>query len=194
MKIVFTALLALVTSNLMPAAAAAGQPAAVRDGQHDFDWEIGAWDTRLKRLREPLSGKTDWVEYAGTSVVKPVMGKRANLVEFDVRGAAGAIAGVSLRLYQPASGAWTLHFANLASGRMTEPMTGWFSAGVGSFHGQDHIDGRKLLVRFLVIPVSADRWRFEQAYSNDGGKTWETNWIAIDTRRKNRISAPGAAP
>jgi hypothetical protein len=193
MKIVFTALFALASSTLVPATAVgAGQPAAARDGQHDFDWEIGAWDTRLKRLREPLSGKTDWIEYAGTSVGMPVMGKRANLVELDVRGAAGAarIAGISLRLYAPASGEWTLHFANLSNGKMTDPMTGTFStglgtgAGTGHFYGQDSVDGRKVRVRFLIIPVNADQWRFEQAYSADGGNTWETNWIAIDTRRK----------
>jgi hypothetical protein len=198
MKIVFTGILAFLMLTLLPAtAAAAGQPAAVRDGQHDFDWEIGTWDTRLKRLREPLSGKTDWVEYAGTSVVKPVMGKRANLVEFDVRAAgaiAAHIAGISLRLYQPASGQWTLNFANLSSGMMAEPMTGSFNAGLGTFYGRDSVNGRQVLVRFLIRPVSAGQWRFEQAYSNDGGKTWETNWIAIDTRREDRLSVPGAAP
>ena len=152
-------------------------------GQNDFDWEIGTWDTQLKRLREPLSGKADWIAYAGTSVIKPVMGQRANLVELDVRGAAGQIAGVSLRLYQPASGQWTLHFANLANGVMTDPMTGTFSEGLGTFYGQDTVNGRNVFVRFLVIPVKSDQWRFEQAYSPDGGKTWETNWIAIDTRR-----------
>lgn len=186
MKIVFTALFAFASSNLVPATAVgAGQPAAVRDGQHDFDWEIGAWNTRLKRLREPLSGKTDWIEYAGTSVVMPVMGKRANLVELDVRGAAGAIAGVSLRLYQPASGEWTLSFANLSNGMMAEPMAGSFNRGLGTFYGQDTVNGRKVFVRFLIIPMSANGWRFEQAYSADGGRTWENNWIAIDTRRKD---------
>lgn len=81
------------------------------------------WDTQLKRLSEPLSGKTHWLEYTGTSIVKAVMGKRANLVELDVSGAAGRISGVSLRLYQPASGQWSLHFANLANGLMTDART-----------------------------------------------------------------------
>jgi hypothetical protein len=170
--------------------AAAATSVAAHDGQHDFDWEIGTWDTRLKRLREPLSGKTDWVEYTGTSVVKPVMGTRANLVELDVRGSAGPIAGVSLRLYQPASGQWTLHFANLANGLMTDPMHGTFKDGQGSFYGQDTVNGRVVLVRFLIVPIEAGKWRFEQAYSADGGQHWETNWIAVDTRRKD---APTAA-
>lgn len=191
MKTLFLVVLATISLYTMPAKAAgigqektAAELAAPRDGQQDFDWEIGAWDTRLKRLREPLSGKTQWLDYAGTSVIKPLMGKRANLVELDVRGAAGHIAGVSLRLYQPKTGQWTLHFANLANGMMTDPMTGAFHQGQGIFHGQDTVNGRNVFVRFLIIPVSTDEVRFEQAYSADGGKHWETNWIAVDTRRK----------
>lgn len=196
MKPLFTAVV-LSASLAAFQAGAAGQDhppattsAAAHDGQHDFDWEIGTWDTHLKRLREPLSGKTEWVEYAGTSVVKPVMGTRANLVELDVRGSAGHIAGVSLRLYQPASGQWSLHFANLANGLMTDPMHGAFKDGQGSFYGQDTVNGRAVLVRFLIVPIEAGKWRFEQAYSADGGLHWETNWIAVDTRRKD---APAAA-
>jgi hypothetical protein len=185
-KLIGLALLLLSNSGIAgPAAPAATTPAS-HDGQHDFDWEIGTWDTQLKRLREPLSGKTDWVEYAGTSSVKPVMGERANLVELDVHGGAGRIAGVSLRLYRPASGQWTLHFANLANGLMTDPMVGDFKDGKGSFYGQDMVDGRAVLVRFLILPAGAGQWRFEQAYSADGGQRWETNWIAVDTRRKDK--------
>lgn len=188
MKIRFLVILASLILNVLPATAAdVNKPvqAAPHAGQHDFDWEIGTWDTQLKRLRDPLSGKTDWVEYAGTSVVKAVMGKRANLVELDVRGPAGHITGVSLRLYQPSSGQWALHFASLANGMMTDAMVGSFSQGRGTFYGQDSVNGRKVFVRFLIIPISADQWRFEQAYSADGGKSWEDNWIAIDTRRKD---------
>lgn len=166
-----------------PDTPAASTPAAPHDGQHDFDWEIGTWDTQLKRMREPLSGKTDWVEYTGTSVVKAIMGGRANLVELDVSGGAGRIAGVSLRLYQPASGHWTLHFANLANGLMTDPMEGSFKDGQGIFYGKDTVNGRAVAVRFLILPMGTGQWRFEQAYSADGGQRWETNWIAIDTRR-----------
>lgn len=173
-------------------AALAAAPASA--SQHDFDWEIGSWDTKLQRLGKPLSGSQEWFEYAGTTRVTPLMGKRANVVEFDVQGAAGRIAGVSLRLYQPASGQWSLHFANLANGLMTEPMLGSFKDGHGTFFGRDTLDGRTILVRFLVIPLNRDQWRFEQAYSADEGKTWENNWIAVDTRRKAALPGrPGPA-
>ena len=185
MKIPMTALL-LPLLLCVPAAASSAEASsapAVRDGQRDFDWEIGSWDTQLRRLGKPLSGSTTWIEYAGSTVVKPLMDKRSNIVEFDVNGAAGRITGVSLRLYQPASGKWTLHFANLANGLMTEPMEGSFSEGLGTFYGSDTLNGRPIRVRFLIIPVNRKQWRFEQAYSADDGKTWEDNWIAIDTRR-----------
>jgi hypothetical protein len=178
MKTFLIAFLLFLAHNGAPAAA----PSA-SDSQQDFNWELGNWDTKLRRLSKPLSGSQEWLEYTGTTVVTPLMGRRANIVEFDVRGPAGRISGVSLRLYQPASGQWSLHFANLANGLMTEPMQGSFKQGRGTFFGQDELNGRKIMVRFLIIPVSADQWRFEQAYSADEGKTWEDNWIAIDTRQ-----------
>jgi hypothetical protein len=195
MKATAIAILASVLLNLVPGTAAAAAPAApaLRDGQRDFDWEIGTWDTRLKRLREPLSGKSDWLEYAGVSVIRPMLGRRANLVELEASGAAGTIVGASLRLYQPASAQWTLNFANLADGMLTSPVSGAFHDGVGTFYGIDAVNGRAVFVRFLILPVTGDQWRFEQAYSVDGGTTWETNWIAIDTRR-NTAPLPRTTP
>lgn len=178
MKTLFIALLVFFANIGAPAAA----PSA-SDGQQDFNWELGAWETKLRRLKQPLSGSQEWLEYTGTTTVTPLMDKRANIVEFDVQGPAGRIAGVSLRLYQPGTGQWTLHFANLANGAMTEPMQGSFKQGLGTFFGLDEVNGRKVLVRFLIIPVNANQWRFEQAYSVDNGKTWEDNWIAVDTRQ-----------
>src|SRR5262245_66648766 len=98
--------------------------AAASDGQHDFDFEIGTWQTHLRRLQHPLTGSTTWVEYRGTSVVRKVWNGRANLVELDVAGPAGHIEGVSLRLYNPDSQQWRLNFSNSASGTLVEPRHG----------------------------------------------------------------------
>src|SRR5262249_43730479 len=94
---------------------------AARDGQHDFDFEIGKWKTHLRRLVRPLSGSTTWVEYEGTTVVRKVWGGRANLVELDVDGAAGHIEALSLRLYNPESRQWSLNFANSKGGTLSQP-------------------------------------------------------------------------
>lgn len=160
------------------------QAFAQHDGQHDFDWEIGNWKTQLKRLQRPLSGSTTWVEYEGTTVVRTVLDGRANLVELKVAGPAGRIEGMSLRLYNPQARQWSLNFANISDGMLTTPSIGEFKDGRGEFHNQDQYNGRAILVRFVITKITDDSYRFEQSFSDDGGKTWEANWIAIDTRIK----------
>jgi hypothetical protein len=155
-----------------------------RDGQHDFDFEIGTWKTRLSRRLRPLTGSTTWVEYEGTTVVRKVWNGRANLVELKVDGPAGHIEGLSLRLYNPESRQWSLNFSNSAGGTLSPPAIGEFRNGRGEFFSQETLNGRAIFVRFVISEITADSWRFEQAFSDDGGKTWEVNWIAIDTRVK----------
>ena len=160
------------------------QPAA-RTGQNDFDFEVGTWTTRVKVLRNPLSGKEpDWVEYEGTSVVRPLLDGRANFVELSVRGSSGQIEGGALRLYNPQTRQWSINYASLSNGMLTPPVYGGFDGrGRGTFLGQDMLDGRAILVRFVITQQGANEAHFEQSYSADGGVTWETNWIAVDTRR-----------
>ena len=157
-------------------------PGGMRDGQHDFDWEIGTWKTRLKRRLHPLTGSNEWADYEGTTVVRPVWNGRANLVELDVRGPAGRIEGLSLRLYDTASRQWSLNFASRAGSTLTVPAIGAFKEGRGEFYNQDTFDGRDILVRFVISGITPDSAHFEQAFSVDGGRTWEVNWIATDTR------------
>ncbi len=158
---------------------------AERDGQHDFDFEIGTWKTHLRRLRNPLTGSADWVEYEGTTVVRKVWNGRANLVELVADGPAGHFEGLSLRLYNPQSRQWSLNFANAGVGVMTTPTIGEFKNGRGEFYGQDTLaNGRAILVRFIISDITPNSCRFEQAFSDDGGQTWEVNWVAVDTRVK----------
>ena len=180
---------ALALAAASPSAPAPAQqqaaPAAARSGQQDFDFEIGTWTTRVRVLRNPLTGAAPvWAEYEGTSIVRPLLEGRSNFVELSVKGTKGAIEGGSLRLYNPQTRQWSLNFVSLRDGMLTAPVYGGFDGkGHGSFYGQDMLDGRAILVRFVVDQVSSGEARFEQAYSGDGGVSWETNWIAVDTRR-----------
>lgn len=178
MRLRVAAFIALAALSL-PAVA---QP---KSGAHDFDWEFGTWTTNVRIRTNPLSGgAAQWVSYTGTSVVKPLLGGRANFVELSVAGAAGRIEGGSLRLYGTQSGQWSLNYANLRNGLLTSPVYGGFDAsGRGLFYGPDTLNGRAILVRFAIDRVSQSEAHFEQAYSADGGVTWEDNWIAVDTRR-----------
>ena len=184
---------AAALAGLCCQASHAEQPAAAaaRDGQHDFDFEIGTWKTHLRRLLHPLSGSTTWVELDGTSVVRPVWAGRANLVELQVSGPSGQIQALSLRLYNPDSHQWSLNFSNSSSGTLSQPTIGEFKDGVGEFFDQESFAGRSILVRFRIRQISAGSCRFEQAFSADGGRTWETNWIATDTRLPQQA---GGAP
>src|SRR6266487_3067646 len=144
--------------------------------------EIGKWHTHLWRLEHPLSHSNSWVEYWGTTEVRKVWNGRANLVELDVKGPAGHIEALSLRLYNPQSHQWGLNFASSAAGSVSPPTIGAFKDGRGEFYDQETFNGRAILVRFVISDIKPDSCRFEQAFSEDGGKTWEVNWIAIDTR------------
>lgn len=183
-RIGFTCLCLLASMPAMTASAQVAQPQHVENagGQHDFDWEIGTWKTQVRRLVNPFSSTPEWAEYTGTSVVRKVLDGRANLVELRVEGPAGRIHGTSLRLYNPQTRQWSLNYASIRSGMLSRPVFGGFREGRGEFYGQEDLDGRAVLVRFVISDASADSARFEQAFSVDGGRTWETNWIAIDTR------------
>jgi hypothetical protein len=155
------------------------------DGQRDFDFDIGTWKTHLWRLLDPLTGSTKWVEYEGTSMVRKIWSGRANLVELAANGPAGHFEGLNLRLYNPQSHQWTLNFANSKGGTLSPPTIGEFKNGRGEFFAQETLNDRAILVRFVISDVTPESCRFEQAFSDDGGKTWEVNWIAIDTRVKD---------
>lgn len=181
-RVVLCALVALFSFEVF--AQSTKQTPKERDGSHDFDFEIGMWNTHLRRLLNPLSGSTTWVEYEGSTVVHKVWDGRANLVELVADGPAGHFEGLNLRLYNPQSRQWSLHFANSKSGAMDPPTIGEFKNGRGEFFNQDTLNGRATLVRFVISDITPNSCRFEQAFSDDGGKTWEVNWIAVDTRIK----------
>jgi hypothetical protein len=174
-------LLCSLAASILPCTGHA-QQSSPASGQHDFDFEIGTWETHLSRRLHPLTGSNNWVEYKGTSVVRKIWDGRANLVELVADGPAGHFEGLNLRLYNPQSHQWSLNFANSGDGIVTEPTVGEFKNGRGEFFDQETLNGRAILVRFVISDITPNSCRFEQSFSDDGGKTWEVNWIATDTR------------
>lgn len=168
-----------------PAAKPPEEKAPQRNGQHDFDFEIGTWKTRLWRLLNPLTGSNKWAEYEGTTVVSKIWNGRANLAELEADGAQGRLQVMSLRLYNPQSGQWSLSAAGSRTGTLSVPTIGEFKDGRGEFFDQETFNGRSILVRNVWSDITPDSCQFEQAFSDDGGKIWEVNWIAVDTRLKD---------
>jgi hypothetical protein len=152
------------------------------NGQNDFDFEIGTWKTKLRRLKSPLSNSAAWLNYEGTTIVRKVFNGRSNIVELSVEGPSGKIEGLSLRLFDPVKNTWSLNFANMRDGQLAIPAVGSFKNGRGEFFNEDTYNGQKIVVRFVISGITADSCHFEQSFSADNGTTWEVNWIADDTR------------
>jgi hypothetical protein len=159
----------------------------LRDGQRDFDFSIGTWQTHISRRLHPLTGSDEWADYVGSSIVRPLWNGRASLGETEADGPAGRLEALSLRLYNPKSRQWNLHYAS-TGGTTSTPTAlsvatiGEFKNGRGEFFDTELFQGRNILVRNVWSDISLESIRFEQAFSEDGGRTWEINWIAVDTR------------
>jgi hypothetical protein len=159
---------------------------AEHDGQHDFDPLIGSWKYHLKRRLNPLTGSNTWIEFEGTGFCYKVWDGRAQLDTIEVDGPTGQIEGLTLRLDNPQSHQWSLYWANSADGNMSDPpQIGEFKNGRGEFYAQVMRKGRAILVRYDWSGMTMNSPHFEQAFSDDGGKTWEVNWITDQTPVKD---------
>jgi len=163
------------------AAKTVSQPAE-RDGQHDFDPLIGSWKYHLRRRQHPLTGSNEWVDLDGTGVCYKIWDGRAQLDTIEVDGPTGHIEGLTLRVYNPQSHQWRLYWANSKVGILDPPQIGEFKNGRGEFFAQDTINGKTILIRFDWTNLTTNTPHFEQSFSDDGGKTWEVNWITDQTR------------
>ncbi len=174
----------------VPAASLSSSPAnsdasTERDGQHDFDFEIGDWKSHISRRLHPLTGSTSWVEMEATVVIRKVWNGRANLMELEADTPTGHLEELNLRLYNPQTHRWSFNFATSGDGTIAPPMIGEFKNGRGEFIDQEPFNGKTILVRHCFSDISPNSHHFEQAFSNDGGRTWEPNFVATLTREKN---------
>jgi len=175
----------LTRQNSDTSKTAAQQVSSQRDGQHDFDFELGTWKIHLKKLMHPLTGSTTWVEFDGSSVTRKVWDGRSQLEEFETDSPGGGhIEGLTLRLYDPQTHQWSLYWATSKSGAIGVPTIGQFKDGRGEFYDTEPAgpNGRSILVRFIWSKTDTDSPHFEQSFSDDGGKTWEVNWITDQVR------------
>jgi hypothetical protein len=155
-----------------------------RDGRADFDFLIGSWTVRNRRLAERLKGCADWEEFESTCQARAILGGLGNMDEFTMDRASGRVLAVTLRLFNPANGEWSIYWAaSTGNGRLDVPMVGRFKGPRGEFFSQEVFEGRHIFNRFIWTVEAPGSCRWEQAYSADGGKTWETNWIMEFTRQ-----------
>jgi hypothetical protein len=187
-RIVLSSLLAgclLSMSALAQGVAAAPvqpPPAELRDGQHDFDFNIGTWTIHTRLLVHPLTGSNAWVDLNGTVHVRKVWDGRAQLEEIEADGSTGHFEGLTLFLYNPQAHQWGQYFVASAAGVLNQPQIGEFKNGRGELFGQESLNGRTISVRFVWSDITPNSHHVEQSYSDDGGKTWQPNFVATLTR------------
>jgi hypothetical protein len=155
----------------------------VRDGSRDFDPLLGSWKYHLKRRLDPLTGSNKWIDLEGTGVCRKIW-DGADIDQINVDGAGTHIEGLTLRTYNPQTHLWNLFWANRRDGKVDVPQIGRFKDGHGEFYGMDMINGKSVLVKFDWTGLSTNSPHFEQSFSEDGGKTWEVNWITDQVRVK----------
>ena len=156
--------------------------AAGRNGAGDFDFLVGEWDGVQRRRRAWLADCDEWYELKSSTRCWSVFGGAGNIDEVDFPDQ--GFTGLTVRLRDVATGDWSIYWANSRDGILgVPPVTGRFENGVGLFYADEVLDGRAIRVRFTWSHITADSDRWEQAFSPDGGETWEANWTAEFTRR-----------
>lgn len=146
------------------------------DGRHDFDFQIGDWTVAHRRLRRRLAGDDSWDEFPGTCAMRPVIGGLGNVEDNHLELPDGPYRAAALRLFDPARRRWSIWWIDGRTLALDAPVHGGFENGVGTFIGEDSFEGRPILVRFTWSEITATTARWSQAFSEDGGATWEPNW------------------
>lgn len=151
-----------------------------------FDFEYGHWSVRHRRLRDRLAGCVTWEEFDATATCAPVLGGVGNIEEMFMPSI-GAI-GMALRLFDQATGRWSIYWSTDTTGRLEPPVVGTFHGGVGTFEGDDELRGEPIRVRFVWDEIAPDsaRWTqsFRRATVTDHDAVWETNWVMTFSRTR----------
>jgi hypothetical protein len=180
---IIVAVVLMATGTLAEVDASEDTPAAPTEasdlsGLHDFDFFVGEWRTHSRRLKERLAGSNEWEEFEGTIVSRRLMEGFANVDDTVFNTPEGIYRGVAPRAYDPKTGQWAIWWIDGRNpfGNLDPPLKGRFVNGIGTFYGDDTLRGKPIKMRFTWSHITRTSARWEQAFSPDGGKTWETNW------------------
>ena len=147
------------------------------DGRNDFDFLIGAWKVHHRSLKARLKRSTDWGEFEGEMTCRKILNGLGNFDENLIRWNTGPVQAITLRVFNPASKEWSIYWSTDRTGILDVPMIGGFKGAIGEFYSQEIFEGRHIYNRFIWSKITSNSCQWEQAFSEDGGKTWETNWV-----------------
>lgn len=166
------------------------RPTASSSGVRDFDFLMGQWHVENRRRPKALSGSDEWESFTAAQHAQKLPADIGNYDDFVPRGWRPGFVGLSFRVFNPTTGLWSIYWLNnqdggidKETGALTPPVVGKFQNGVGVFEANDEYKGQAIRVRYTWSHISANSARWEQAFSSDGGITWEVNWIMQLTRK-----------
>jgi hypothetical protein len=175
-KIASSSLAMILSTSIAHGAEASSTP-------NDFDFLIGSWRVQHHQLKTRLAGGDEWIDFEGTTTAQKLMEGTANVDDNVLVKPTGRYRAVSLRAFDEKTKQWSIWWLDGRNiGTLDPPVRGGFSNGIGTFYGDDMLEGKPIRVRFLWSDITQDSCRWSQAFSNDGGKTWETNWVMNFTR------------
>jgi hypothetical protein len=152
---------------------------AATDGSHDFDFLIGSWKTQQHKLKKRLANNNEWTTFESELRVKKLPAGMGNIDELDMPNATG----LTIRLYNPKTQLWSIYWIASNDPVMDQnPVVGRFNGPVAEFFADDVQEGKKVVVRYTWTKIGENQASWAQAFSPDGGKSWETNWKAEFTR------------
>jgi hypothetical protein len=179
--------LAVITSYLVigsciaaPGGSNAGPLSTTRaaPSMHDFDFLLGRWTVQHRRLKHRLAHSNEWETFSGTCESRSILGGQANIDENMIEAPAGTYRAATMRVFDPATKTWAIWwFDSRQPHELDPPVVGAFKDGLGTFFANDRFQGKPIRVRFIWSGITATSARWQQAFSEDGGATWETNWV-----------------
>jgi hypothetical protein len=155
------------------------QSGSALSGLHDFDFLVGHWRVHHRKLKSRLANSHEWVEFEGTLASQPLMAGYANVDDDVFEAPEGTYRGVAPRTFDAKSQLWSIWWfdSRMPTAPVDPPVRGRFHNGVGTFYADDTLNGKPIRIRFIWSKITATSCHWEQAFSPDGGKTWETNWL-----------------
>ena len=147
------------------------------DGRRDFDFYLGRWQVRNRRLKQRFVGSDEWEEYAATDESRPILGGMGSIDDYRTEHFGGDFRGMAIRFFDPQTRLWSAYWSTNRTGTLDPPVVGGFKDGIGTFYGHDKDGDRAVYVRCLWSEITDSHVKWEQAFSIDDGKTWETNLV-----------------
>ena len=170
--------------QILPASGELPAGPSPASSKNDFDFLVGHWNIRNRKLKTRLNGCTEWIEFDAEQEMMKVLHGAGNIDFFRTRIDGLPFEGMTVRLFNPKTKLWSIYWADSNTGVLDKPVTGSFEKGIGRFYSNDVFNGKDILVVFVWDVTNTNEPVWSQAFSDDNGKTWEWNWYMYMSRLK----------